>query len=636
MIGKTNSLSGGDIKGETLKVSLRTNQSSHSDLNGVAFTLEYADSSERYVWEGSDIIIKLPPYLSYTITSEDVDGYKTPSVYSSTSIGGFQKTATLEYKCTIVTVKSDDNQTDYNDVSASTATVSASGMTTKTISNGNSVKVPTGNVCTISWSSVNGYRTPDSQTFTASGTSVTKTGTYQTEILTVNTVTPSGFSGSCTITVSGFGSHSTSTGIYKIPFGTSYTVTASNVVGYKAPSPQSFTANSATRIVTMEYLKGVVDLSMYDIFGNPIQQTTANCYVVKEKGEYMFPMVYGNAIKDGSINSNAYKGASGTNLFDFRDGSNYRFDSPYLDEQANYEILSADLIMSDTDGVFSEISIIDGSNCRYIKFTVESVPETGANGVISATISGGSSEWTWHIWVWADDLTPVTITNATGVDYNILPVNLATKKDANTSGKMYNWFYQWGRHTPMFPPSSYNSTTDATNYGSSTFTKYHTKANIYGDGIRNPNRFYINKTSPYNWFGTKGYLNLWDAACTTTGNSDNDVVKTIYDPCPIGFKVPNGNVFTGFSRKNTIGSYDNGWYFKRNSSDTTGIYFPATGNRYHETGELSGCGSSGCIWLSSSTAENSPASLNFASWTVSPQAAGYRYAIGASIRPVQE
>ena len=149
MIGKTNSLSGGDIKGETLKVSLRTNQSSHSDLNGVAFTLEYADSSERYVWEGSDIIIKLPPYLSYTITPEDVDGYKTPSVYSSTSIGGFQKTATLEYKCTIVTVKMDDNQPNYNDISSVTANVSSSGMTTKTLSSGGTAKVPTGAECTI-------------------------------------------------------------------------------------------------------------------------------------------------------------------------------------------------------------------------------------------------------------------------------------------------------------------------------------------------------------------------------------------------------------------------------------------------------------------------------------------------------
>ena len=628
MIGKTNSLSGGGIKGETLKVSLRTNQSSHSDLNGVAFTFEYADSSERYVWEGSDIIIKIPPYLSYTITPEDVDGYKTPSVYSSISIDGFQKTATLEYQCTIVTVKSDDNQPDYNDVSASTATVSASGMTTKTISNGNSVKVPTGNVCTISWSSVNGYRTPDTQTFTASGTSVTKTGTYQTEILTVNV---SGISSekSYQITVSGIGSQTTSSKTYKIPFGMSYTISASNVSGYSAPSSQSFTANSVSRTITMEYLKEAVDLSMQDVFGNPISRSTANSYVIREIGEYKFPLVFGNAIKNGSTNSSAYTKVASTKMHDFVDYKGNKVSSPYIESVSGVSG-SAQLTISDTDGIFTDISIIDGSPCRYIKFKVNSIPTVGANGIISVKNEKGVIMWSWLIWVWTDDLTPVEIENSTGVKYKIMPFNLASKWDEESKEHIKNWYYQYGRATPVICASSYNSTTNHASFGENFFYSASTAGYLY-DAIKEPWKFYENTG---NWFNNNYQVyNLWDANCSTYGASDNIVVKSIYDPCPIGFRMPNGNTFTGFSISNVIGSFDNGWYFKRNKDDTEGVYFPATGYRQLTNGNRYGGGKEGYIWTSAHSSAGSPYYLEYTSSRVRTGSSG---GDGYSVRPVKE
>lgn len=50
----------------------------------------------------------------------------------------------------------------------------------------------------------------------------------------------------------------------------------------------------------------VTDLSMFDIYGNSISQTTANCYVVSKPGIYKFPLVFGNALKNGSVNSLSY------------------------------------------------------------------------------------------------------------------------------------------------------------------------------------------------------------------------------------------------------------------------------------------------------------------------------------------
>jgi hypothetical protein len=73
----------------------------------------------------------------------------------------------------------------------------------------------------------------------------------------------------------------------------------------------------------------------------------------------------------------------------------------------------------------------------------------------------------------------------------------------------------------------------------------------------------------------------------------------VYDPCPPGFKIPNGNTFTGFTFDNVVGSFDNGWMFKRNSSDTTGIFFPASGVRY-DNGNIGNAGQCSNVWVSAS------------------------------------
>ena len=243
--------------------------------------------------------------------------------------------------------------------------------------------------------------------------------------------------------------------------------------------------------------------------------------------------------------------------------------------------------------------------------------------------------WSWHIWVWVDDLTPVTITNKTGVNYNILPVNLASKWDANTNGRIYNWFYQFGRPTPTLPPNRYNSNTDAENYGDKTFEIKNT-AISYKYGIMYPYTFYYNRSSPYLWYGgDKVYYNLWDANCTSTGSSDNIVVKTVYDPCPVGFKMPNGNTFTYFSKVNVIGVFDYGWRFKRNADDTSGVFFPASGRRSYEDGDLTTVGSYSYVALSNMSSSKKIGSLRFDSSSVYPSNDSI-VANGCSVRPVQE
>ena len=425
----------------------------------------------------------------------------------------------------------------------------------------------------------------------------------------------------------------------KIKAGTTYTISFSEIGYYIVPNNLSYTAVAYNvRTVDVEYIYDpVMDLSKFTIYGTPIKQTTANCYVIKEAGEYKFPCVYGNAISNGQTNSTAYTKNSGSYSHNFVNYKGNQIVDPWISTDTGESIYSVRLSIADTDGIFTDISLSDD----YIKFKVTSVPDTGANGIISINNSVGTTMWNWHIWVWPYDLTPVSIINSTSVNYNILPVNLATKLDTadsiNTTTGWKNWFYQWGRPTPLICPSAYNSTNGHASYGALSYATATIAPNIQA-GIQNPTTFYKYDTGyNNNWFQAdsgKNY-NLWDAARTSAGYSDNNVVKTIYDPCPIGFKIPNGNTFTYFSTSNVVGSFSYGYKFKRYSDDTTGVFFPASGYLRNNIGSWGLAGSYGKVWLSSVYQASHVYDLDFSSSNVLPRG-NTSPAYGYSVRPVQD
>lgn len=376
----------------------------------------------------------------------------------------------------------------------------------------------------------------------------------------------------------------------------------------------------------------VIDLSLQDIYGNPINRSTANCYVVRKAGKYRFPIVYGNAIKNGRVNTAAFTNNGATYSHDFVDANGNLITQPYIQSDIwNYYSRSIYYLM-DEENLVVNASVVDGDDCFYVEFEVPQIPQTGGNAIL-AVHEDADFLWSWHIWVWPHDLSPVEITNETGVKYNILPVNLASKYD-DDGVHIKNWFYQWGRKDPMLLPSSWNSTTNHESYYSAkafAFSAEDTAGSI-SQAIGNPTKFYCYPEDGYNWFGTKSYYNLWDSACTGTGNSDNDTVKTVYDPCPVGWKVPNGNTFTGLS---IISSANGIVKMARYSGDTVGVGFPLSGCRYYSGGSLYNVGLNGYVWLSSATSQFYAYSLTFYSSYVNPQGIYYR-AYGHSVRPVED
>lgn len=599
--------------------------------------ISFTEDSTTILDIENSITILIPYYSQHEVTFQDIEGWKTPSDWGPNTITTPTQTVTGTYQATDLTIIPSSNQSENLTF---TATVTY-GSTTQTLNfssfSSQTIRIPRDSSYTVAFSSVTGYKKPSNISGTASGATATASGQYQSEFVTVNVSGATGFSISNTL-----GSAQTSASkTYKVAYGTTYTFTPGAVSGYTTPSAQSYTASQANRTITITYeALSAVDLSMKDIHGNALSSmNTANCYVVKTAGNYKFPLVYGNSIKNGQVNSQAYTEGSGSNQGSFYDGA-----GTVISGAAINDATTVQLSITDTNNSVTNLAIEQGTNYKYVTFSVASVPTEGANAVISVKNSSGTILWNWHIWLWPDDLTPVTITSYNSINYSILPVNLGSKWDSGKS-KIKNWFYQWGRPTPMVCPTSYNSSSNHSTYGSLSYTTADC-ASSPSLGIANPTTFYKYNTSNYNWFSNsyKNY-NYWDADCNSTGASDNVVVKTVYDPCPVGFHVPNGNIFTGFtitgsstsssSNFNVVGSFSNGWYFKKNSSDTTGVFFPASGCRDGSYGSLSSVGSSGYCWCSAPYNSSSAYYLYFISSGVYPQNY-YSWATGFSVRPVAE
>ena len=234
----------------SLTISINSNQSNDGTIAATNASVKYEDKT---IYASNGQVVKIPIGVSVTVIFPEVTGYTRPDSQSYVSTYD-SKSISVTYNTTIVKVTMSDNQTSLNDIASSKATVKYNSTSISVSPNG-TVKVPLGNSAIITWSSVSGYRTPDSQTFIAAGTSMQFNGLYQTELLTVNVTSDIDLPSFFTITVSGVGSQTSSSKTYKVPFGASYTVSASQASGYKTPATQSFVANSANRTVNVQYLE---------------------------------------------------------------------------------------------------------------------------------------------------------------------------------------------------------------------------------------------------------------------------------------------------------------------------------------------------------------------------------------------
>lgn len=243
------------LLGMKLIMAVTSNQGNDADIASVGVSVTAGEETYT-VTNGT--YLSLPQSTTVHIVFPAVDGYTTPAEQEFVT-GDADITVTATYLTTKVTVTIADNQSSYNDIADLVVKVSASGMTAKSVKSGVAVKVPQGETCVVTFPFLTDYKKPDDLTFVAEGTSMSKSGTYQTEVVTVDSVTKMDDTGTSssvtgvTITINGTSYAWDGTTIrHKVPFDTTYTVTASDLSGYNAPT-KSYTASVASRSVQLTY-----------------------------------------------------------------------------------------------------------------------------------------------------------------------------------------------------------------------------------------------------------------------------------------------------------------------------------------------------------------------------------------------
>ena len=334
-----------------------------------------------------------------------------------------------------------------------------------------------------------------------------------------------------------------------------------------------------------------IDLSMVDNEGNGrTTMTTANCYLVHEAGDYKIPLVYGNAIKDGEVNTVAFfpdKIVDGIKHFTNHNGENIT--GPWITKSTSglgtekgmgLAATSAELLWQDVEGLISAVSVIGD----YLRFTVGTF--NPGNALIAVKDRSGTTLWSWHIWATEDDLSNTTVVATGSHNFVVAPVNLGWVPTGGDGKQGYCPYYQWGRKDPFIPAAAYNISSDHTVYNIGnipttgiTYTAS-TTATI-ADNIKNPTTYYYN--SETHGPVVTSHTNMWDGFASSA-----TAKKTIYDPCPPGFCVPMGNLYYYITFTDNLISIFSDTNNKGVITDVgvigDALWFPAAGCRSRFTG----------------------------------------------------
>lgn len=323
----------------------------------------------------------------------------------------------------------------------------------------------------------------------------------------------------------------------------------------------------------------------------------ANCYVAGTNGTYSFR---------ADIKGN---------------GSNQDGRSRYISLYgvAIKDIAYADLLWesrNDGDRTLS-YEVIDGTPIYHGGYVTFSTGRSQGNAAIAVKDINGDILWSWHIWVTDNEISSHDHIGAKGgVVAQIMDRNLGALNNEPMDIDNRGMLYQWGRKDP-FPTSRSPYTLDSIDELDKV---YHNRPNLeVGDGS---GEWLISKTytcpkvseapgnipyavkNPMMYLGmfSTNSLSTWYASSAASVEVAQPALwgdeKTLFDPCPAGYKVPGAQLFGDPSGSVSVitgaigdtDEYGNPYLWKSQSGlgrtwASTGDFFPMTGHIATTTSE---------------------------------------------------
>ena len=324
---------------------------------------------------------------------------------------------------------------------------------------------------------------------------------------------------------------------------------------------------------------------------------TSNSYIAdRGAASYSFTAtIMGNGA-DGIIDEGKFEDASG-NILTKAGG-------------ANIHPLSAKLLWQDTDELVEQVALVNG------RVQVKMGRSRG-NALIAVYDKANPNAedakvlWSWHLWC-----TPVpqiieyTASRYTGNEYKVMDRNLGATTSTPALGTTQGLRYQFGRKDPFSGSLTYDgvktilydvrssaSEVESTNDESVTVAK----------SINTPNILRLRGGMGISWCETSDMKYLWGNTETDNYYYPSSTIKTIYDPCPVGYKVPPADVLLVLCKGNektyicwaTDSEIEKGFYIKSRDKygttfycdnagvdDTKLIYLPETYYPKWQAGDL--------------------------------------------------
>lgn len=394
-----------------------------------------------------------------------------------------------------------------------------------------------------------------------------------------------------------------------------------------------------------------IPVSSLDTFTPLDTEGTANSYIAdRGAGSYSFTAtIMGNGV-DGIIDEGKFEDASG-NILTKAGG-------------ANIHPLSAKLLWQDTDELVEQVALVNG------RVQVKMGRSRG-NAVIAVydktnpNAEDAKVLWSWHLWCTATPKILEFVTSIyTGNNYKVMDRNLGATATKAYLGTVQGLHYQWGRKDPFSSSLTYDGIRTIlydVRSGQGVY-KYSDERVTAGQAISTPSSLY----SPRRGLGGESWCTKTTELKYLWGNPDGEqdafpkeTLKSLYDPCPYGYKVAPHDVFKILSKgeiaifppagaslgdmyfiKSYFANGSTFYYDNAGIDETKLIYLPET---YRPNGDGIKLGKWGVYWCSSphpADKEHSGLMFNFHPYT----AMDFEYniynpvvtSVPASIRCVKE